>query len=93
MTHRSRQILCVLLLLEVVGFSYTYFWGTQGIQVLWQAQAENKVAEEKNRVAEMQVAELVREVALWKTQPFYREKVAREQLQMCRKGDTVYYIS
>jgi len=28
----------------------------------------------------------------WQTDDFFKEKVAREQLQMARKGDELFYI-
>ena len=56
--------------------------------------------QKKERVAlEMQLKQLQKEIDaleeeiyVWQTDDFYKEKIAREQLQMARKGDKLFYI-
>ena len=82
----------VLLLLEMVAFSYLYFFGTNGIQAL---QDQKKVVvnlKENIMQLDTEVTQLEKEIYAWQTDDFYKEKVAREQLQMARKGDELFYI-
>lgn len=39
-----------------------------------------------------EVDDLQSSIADWQTYPFYREKYARERLQMAHKGDEIYLI-
>jgi hypothetical protein len=39
-----------------------------------------------------EIEQLEQEIYAWQTDDFYKEKVAREQLQMARKGDELFYI-
>ena len=41
---------------------------------------------------QQEVKTIQEDIDLWKTDDFYKEKIAREQLQMARKGDKLFYI-
>lgn len=82
----------VLLLVEMVGFGYLYYFGNNGIQSLHKQQ-DIVIDLQKNVVAlKNEIDQLEHEIYAWQTDDFYKEKVAREQLQMARKGDEIYYI-
>lgn len=82
----------VLLLLEMAVFGHIYFFGNNGIKVL--QEQKNGVIELKHAITQLddEVAQLEKEIYAWQTDDFYKEKVAREQLQMARKGDELFYI-
>lgn len=82
----------VLLLLEMAAFGHIYFFGNNGIKVL--QEQKNGVVELKHAITHLddEVAQLEKEIYAWQTDDFYKEKVAREQLQMARKGDELFYI-
>ena len=82
----------LLLVIEMSAFGYLYVYGAQGIQAL-QEQREVVVGLEKN-VTELKndIQQLEEEMYVWQTDDFYKEKIAREQLQMARKGDELFYI-
>ncbi len=71
--------------------TYLFFYGPRGwhdVHVL-QAQidaARVTCAKEKSIVAQLSAEELE-----WHNNSFLKEKVAREELQMARAGDTVFY--
>jgi cell division protein FtsB len=82
----------LLLMAEMVALGYLYFFGTNGIEVL-QKQRVAVVNLEKNVVElKSEIEKLEQEIYAWQTDDFYKEKVAREQLQMARKGDELFYI-
>ena len=82
----------LLLLVEMAGFGYLYVYGANGMQVLAQ-QREVVVELERNVIAlKGDIEKLEEEMYAWQTDDFYKEKVAREQLQMARKGDELFYI-
>lgn len=75
---------------EVVVFCWVYFLGPQGMRTVWRMRMENELAQESIREFKKQVENLDQEVDRWQQSAFYKEKFAREQLQMARSGDVVY---
>ena len=82
----------IVLSLEMCFFGYMYIFGKNGLQLL------NKQNEALHTL-EIQIAQLQKEtdvlesdIYVWQTNDFYKEKVAREQLQMARKGDKLFYV-
>jgi cell division protein FtsB len=82
----------LLLLVEMAGFGYLYMYGTNGMQTL--AKQRETVITLENNVVKLKndIEHLEEEIYAWQTDDFYKEKVAREQLQMARKGDELFYI-
>ncbi len=92
MVRMKKIVLKILLVCEMAGFGQIYFFGSNGIKSL---QAQKKVVEDlKNdiMVLDAEIAQLEKEMYAWQTDDFYKEKIAREQLQMARKGDELFYI-
>jgi cell division protein FtsB len=82
----------VLLLFEMTAFGYIYLFGQNGIKEL-QIQQLSVVELQKNLILlDDEIVQLKKEIYAWQTNDFYKEKVAREQLQMARKGDELFYI-
>lgn len=84
-----RLALCV----EVMLLAAVYFYGSYGVQTLAQLRQDTARVEQEVGKLEQEVATLEHELNDWNSHPFYKEKVAREQLQMAREGDTIYYLS
>lgn len=88
----KKLCLRLLLVVEMVGFGYLYFFGNNGMQTL-EKQRATVVGLQKNIVVlKGEIDQLEHEIYAWQTDDFYKEKVAREQLQMARKGDEIFYI-
>jgi cell division protein FtsB len=92
MVRLKKIFMRVLLLLEMVAFGHIYFFGNNGIKTL--QHQRNGVAELQKNVAMLndEINQLEKEIYVWQTDDFYKEKIAREQLQMARKGDELFYI-
>ena len=92
MVRMKKIVLKVLLVCEMAGFGHIYFFGSNGIKSL---QAQKKVVEDLKSdilVLDAEITQLEKEMYAWQTDDFYKEKIAREQLQMARKGDELFYI-
>ncbi|MDZ4152002.1 septum formation initiator family protein [Methylicorpusculum sp.] len=75
---------------EVLVFCWVYFLGPQGMRTVWHMRGENEQAQHSVGLLRGEVGELEQEVDRWQNSAFYKEKFAREQLQMARAGDMVY---
>ena len=93
MKEFKRSALRVFFCIEILVFVGIYFFGVHGIQALMRLQEENVCLEREIVALKAGVAELESDIHVWNSQPFYKEKIAREQLQMARSGDTVYYVA
>jgi cell division protein FtsB len=86
--------LCIQLFLlsEMTFFGYWYVYGVNGMVEL---QEQKKVVVDLDKDITLlsdEVLRLEKEIYAWQTDDFFKEKVAREQLQMARKGDELFYI-
>ena len=92
MIQLKKVFMKVLLLLEMAAFGHVYFLGNNGIAAL--QKQKNVVVDLKNNIVQLdnEVARLEKEIYAWQSDDFYKEKIAREQLQMARKGDELFYI-
>lgn len=88
--QRKRLIVRIGFAAEVIVFCWVYFLGPQGMRGVWHMRRENEQAHTGVQELRADVGALEREIALLQTSAFYKEKIAREQLQMARVGDVIY---
>ena len=92
MVRLKKMCMRLLLLVEMAVFGYLYVYGINGIQTLKKQCAVVFDTEKNVTLLKNDVEQLEKEIYAWQTNDFYKEKVAREQLQMARKGDEIFYI-
>ena len=83
-----RCILCV----QMGVLVYLYFFEKNGLQMLSVQKKERVALEMQLKQLQKEIDALEAEMYVWQTDDFYKEKIAREQLQMARKGDKLFYI-
>ena len=93
MKQVRRLTLRVLFLVEMVGFSYLYFLGQDGLRTVKKLEAERDVIASRVEHMKLDIASLNRDIDVWQKDPFYKEKCAREQLHMARRDEEIYYTS
>ncbi len=89
----KRIIVRAFFSVEVLVCCCVYMWGKNSIATLVGLQKENQVLQGQLQGEEREIVQLENEISRWGSDPFYKEKVAREQLQMARIGERVYYIA
>lgn len=77
----------------VLIFLVYYLIGSQGVLYGWRVMAENDLLQQQIVMLEKQREQLSNDIALWQREPFVKEAMARERLQLARPGDMVYYFS
>lgn len=87
-----RALLRVFFGLETVLFIWSYIFGLQGIHALMQVRHANQARAEQAHALRSDIVDLEQTIEQFKRYPFYKEKHAREQLQMARKRDEIYYL-
>lgn len=92
MKSKKYFFLSVFLSGELLCFLVVYCAGSNGINAVWQARKVNGIKEQELEVLKTEVADLKNQLHKWETDSFYKEKVAREKLQMARAQDVIYYL-
>lgn len=90
---KQHSIIRLMLGIEMGWFMYLYVCGSQGIYELMRLRVENKESQEELNCVRVVINDLQQELVRWKHNDFLREKIAREELQMVRKGEEVYYLT
>jgi cell division protein FtsB len=90
--YLKKTIVKAFLLSELILFTYLYLFGTNGIKSLKNQEVIIGGLMQELHQYEKEIGELEKEITIWKTDEFYKEKIAREQLQMARKDDKLFYI-
>ena len=83
-------LLQVCLIIEIVLFAGVYLFGNRGMHALIALKKENDILEQEIVKTEREIALLRQEIDEWNLYPYYKEKIAREQLQMARKDEIIY---
>ena len=89
----KRLILRAFFSIEIVLFSWVYLYGASGLDHLLILQKENNLLLHETQTLQQNIARLELDIKQWNAHPFYKEKIAREQLQMIRKNERIYYIT
>lgn len=78
---------------QILFFGINYFFGSRGLQVLRALKHQNEQLQQNVSSATKDIAKLEEELTIWQQDPFYIEKIAREQLQLAKPGEEIYIIS
>ena len=92
MVITKRHLLRLFFLLEIIIFIGIYLFSAQGLQVLWGMKKDNLQVKVNIASLQNEIVELEEEVQEWQSNSFYKEKIAREELQMAKTGDEVYFL-
>ena len=90
---RKRTVLRLFLVGEIMVFTWMYLFSTQGMQAVFELHRENQRIEQDIKHAQEEIAACEHELYVWQSHSFYKEKLAREQLQMARPDEKVYYLT
>lgn len=89
----KRTMLRVFFALEVFIFIGVYLFGPSGLQTMLRLEHENAELGREIEVLQTEVGSWEQKIVVWKADDFYKEKIAREQLQMARVGDEIFYLN
>jgi cell division protein FtsB len=78
------------LVVELIFFGYFYFSGTNGYQKIKELQELQENIQLSVADMQRQVRELEVKLYDFKTYPYYKEKIIREQLQMMHENEVIY---
>lgn len=87
---RKQTMLRIFFAGEVIIFTGFYFCGSNGVFAVAQLKKESAVIEQKIQITMHDIEQLQTTITAWQSDPFYKEKIARETLQMARKDERVF---
>jgi cell division protein FtsB len=86
-------LLYALLGVEMIVFAGFFIRGPQGLRTLNDMYVEQESMQAGLAQMTQEVAVLKQDINNWNKHSFHKEKIAREQLQMARADDEVFYLS
>ncbi|MGE0206783.1 MAG: septum formation initiator family protein [Candidatus Babeliales bacterium] len=79
--------------IEVLAIIFLYLFGSQGLPLLLRLRKENFMLEAQIDVLAQEVAVLETSLHEWHRYAFYKEKIAREQLQLAHEQEQIFYLT
>jgi cell division protein FtsB len=93
MSVRTKRLFSRLVLFgQIIVFTIFYMWGAQGIQAIYAMRHENVEINKNIAALKNEIAQLEQDINQWSEYSFYKEKIAREQLQMARSDEEIFLI-
>lgn len=84
------SVYIVLLFVQLTTIGYWYTYGTRGLYPLYYLYQDKAQAKQEVELLKLELAQLENEVKEWHSDPYYGQKVAREQLQLVQSSDVIY---
>lgn len=88
----KKLFLRALLFFEIVIFGFTYLFGSNGLYFLKDLDKENNKLNIEVQNLKNEILSLENQINDWTVDPFYKEQLAREKLQLARENEKIYYI-
>jgi len=92
MAYQKKRIFRLLFGVELMIFTIHYLFGAQGISLLHGLKKDLVQIDQELVVLQDEITRLEKQLVSINNDPFYKEKIAREQLQMARKDELIYMI-
>lgn len=89
----KRLILRLFLIFEIIIFTVIYYYGPHGLKVINDLNHDNRKLEKNIDLLKFEINNLEDEINKWEKEPFYKERIARELLQMAREDEEIYIIN
>lgn len=82
----------VFFIIEILAFSFTFLFGTKGVNVLMKINHENNDLVSEIDLLKNELKDIQTQIKEFQNDPFYKEEIARTKLQLSKEGDEIYYI-
>lgn len=89
---QKKMMVRIAFVLQLILYGAWYVWGEHGLKALTFMVEQNELVTRENQMLEKELARLDERLILLQEDPFFKETIARTQLQMARSDETVYYI-
>lgn len=92
MKHIKKALFRSIWALQIICWAGYYVFGENGIFAMRTIAQENGGVLHQIDCIKQDIKNIEQEIIAWQTDLFYVEKVAREQLQMAKEGEELYFI-
>lgn len=82
-----------IILTELFIFSFTFIFGKNGLLYLINLRQQNHIEEAKLELLKIEIKNLNQKINEWNNDEFYKEKIAREQLQLSKEKEQIYFFN
>ncbi len=89
---QKKTLLRFFLGVEIMLFGWFYYSGARGILAVHELKQENDLIVAQIENTQKELLLLDHQIVAWHNDPFFAEKIAREELHMAHAGDEIYMI-
>lgn len=89
----KKIVVQLVLSVELFTWSIWYYYGQKGVGAISEMKHNNVLCENRLKELKAKIAAYEYEIDQWNLSTFYKEKIAREQLQMARHNDVIFYLT
>jgi len=89
---QKKTLLRLFFGLEVLVFGWLYYSGARGVLAVGELKQENDLIVAQIETMQHELGALDSQIVAWNNDPFFAEKIAREELHMAHVGDEIYVI-
>lgn len=89
----KKIVLWSLFGLQMTSITYWYIWGNKGIVAIVHSREENAHLKKEIEYLKKEIALLENDIKAWHADPYYLEKIAREELQLAHPEDIIFIAS
>ncbi len=93
MNRVHKAIYYLLIIFQISLFGWMYHYGPHGARKINPVRNDIKQLEYEVASIEHEIDRIQESIAQYQSHSFFKEKVAREQLQMAAADDIVYYLT
>lgn len=86
-------LLKIILLIEISIFAFFYILGPNSIKIVYNLNEQNNRLLSKIDKLNLEIENLELQMKLFNNNSFYKEKIARELLQMAHKKEEIYILT
>jgi cell division protein FtsB len=87
----TKKVLILLFIAEIVIIVGNFLYAENGLPAILTLQQESGHLKDEIQAIKKELATMEEQLAQWDKYPFYKEKIAREQLHMIRDNEIVYF--
>jgi cell division protein FtsB len=77
---------------QVIFVSFNFIFGSSGWLFLKRFERDNMLIDLQIKTLDSEIQGINKQIKAWQEDPFFKEKMARETLQMAKASDTIYVL-
>lgn len=89
---QKKKVMRWFLAAEIILFAGFYYFGARGVKAVQELQKENAVITARLEKVHNEIDHLKKDIVARAQEPYFVEKIAREELHMAHRDDQIFIV-